>query len=262
MAWERLRTDYKDAVWPGMKRYVQIDNGDNTISLKDVTVYTVYDESFFGALDANRIGAAVNAIMAALEDGTDLYEAFEEFFEEQKKAFKDKGNMDLESFRVFLDGLRAAANADVTQIKKDYAEDIEAFEDKQESIFNIWFENVKGQLGSDPAGKLQIEIDDLVAHIHNLAVKVHIVDTVGTAAAVVMRNETTGTKYRITDFSKPLYLTEAGEYSLNSENASYFIAPNSATISNADLMTHMTFKIRDGSGLAFVNGCVGSYANK
>ena len=66
MAWERLRTDYKDAVWPGLKRYVLIDNGDNTISLQDVTIYTVYDESFFGALDANRINEAINRIMAAV----------------------------------------------------------------------------------------------------------------------------------------------------------------------------------------------------
>ena len=39
-----------------------------------MTQYTVYDESFFGAYDANRINTAVNAIMAALENGTDLYE--------------------------------------------------------------------------------------------------------------------------------------------------------------------------------------------
>ena len=71
MAWERLKTDYKDAVWSGLRKFIPIDNGDGSYSVKDVTQYTVYDESFFGAYDANRINTAVNAIMAALENGTD-----------------------------------------------------------------------------------------------------------------------------------------------------------------------------------------------
>ena len=87
MAWERLKTDYKDAVWSGLRKFIPIDNGDGSYSVKDVTQYTVYDESFFGAYDANRINTAVNAIMAALENGTDLYEVFTEFFENQKVEF-------------------------------------------------------------------------------------------------------------------------------------------------------------------------------
>ena len=86
MAWERLKTDYKDAVWSGLRKFIPIDNGDGSYSVKDVTQYTVYDESFFGAYDANRINTAVNAIMAALENGTDLYEVFTEFFENQKSG--------------------------------------------------------------------------------------------------------------------------------------------------------------------------------
>mgnify|MGYP000828943421 CR=1 FL=1 len=74
MAWERLKTDYKDAVWSGLRKFIPIDNGDGSYSVKDVTQYTVYDESFFGALDANRINTAVNAIMAALENGTELFQ--------------------------------------------------------------------------------------------------------------------------------------------------------------------------------------------
>ena len=62
MAWERLKTDYKDAVWSGLRKFIPIDNGDGSYSVKDVTQYTVYDESFFGAYDANRINTAVNAI--------------------------------------------------------------------------------------------------------------------------------------------------------------------------------------------------------
>ena len=45
-------------------------------------------------------------------------------------------------------------------------------------------------------------------------------------------------------------------------NDNYMIAPKTFSISNADLMTHKTFRIMDGNGLAFVDGFVGSYVNK
>lgn len=262
MAWERLRTDYKDAVWPGLKRYVLIDNGDNTISLRDVTIYTVYDESFFGALDANRINEAINRIVAALENGTDLYEIFTEFFENQQEAFKGKATLDLDTFNVFLDNLKSTANSDVTQMKKDYTAEITQFEKNQEDLFTQWFDLIKGQLSADQAGKLQIEINDLTTHIKNLAVKIHIKDTVGTAAAVVMKNSTTGNSYRITDFTQPIYVTEAGDYTLECENDSYMVAPRTVNISNVDLMTHKTFKLIDGNGFGFVDGYIGCYVNK
>jgi hypothetical protein len=192
VAWERLKTDYKDAVWSGLRKFIPIDNGDGSYSVKDVTQYTVYDESFFGALDANRINAAVNAIMAALENGTDLYEVFTEFFENQKEEFNKQANLDLDTFNVFLDNLQATANADVVQLKKDYTAEMTAFENNQETLFNQWFAMIKDQLSADAAGKLQNEINDVETHIRNLAVKIHFNDTVGTAAAITVQNVTSG----------------------------------------------------------------------
>lgn len=46
MSWQLLPTDYKDAVWSGLKKYNQIDNSDGTISLQDVTVYNNKEKSF------------------------------------------------------------------------------------------------------------------------------------------------------------------------------------------------------------------------
>lgn len=261
MAWEPLKTNYKDAVWTGLRKFALINNSDGTISLQDVTVYSVYDESFFGALDANRINTAVNAIMAALENGTDLYEVFTEFFEAQKIEFKQQANLDLETFNIFLDNLQATANADVTQMKKDYTLEIKTFENNQETLFLQWFDMIKGQLSDDPAGKLQNEINDVMSHIRNLAVKIHFTDTVGTASEITVHNVTTGTNYKTTDYSTPLYITEAGEYVISIANENYMVTPRTFSISNADLMTHKTFKILDGNGLAFVDGYVGSYVN-
>ena len=170
--------------------------------------------------------------------------------------------MDLDTFNVFLDNLQATANADVVQLKKDYTAEMTAFENNQETLFNQWFAMIKDQLSADAAGKLQNEINDVETHIRNLAVKIHFNDTVGTAAAITVQNVTSGNKYIVTDFTQPLYLTEAGEYTISIANDNYMIAPKTFSISNADLMTHKTFRIMDGNGLAFVDGFVGSYVNK
>ena len=88
MAWVLLPVDYTDAVWAGLKKYTQIDNSDGTVSFQDVTVYTGKEKSFFGAIDANRMNEALNTIMSMLENGTDLYEAFQNYFALQKQLFE------------------------------------------------------------------------------------------------------------------------------------------------------------------------------
>lgn len=63
MSWEDLRTNYTDAVWSGLKKYIQISNSDGTVSFQDVTAYTQQENSFFGANDANQMNAAINELM-------------------------------------------------------------------------------------------------------------------------------------------------------------------------------------------------------
>lgn len=160
MAFEQLRTDYKDAVWAGLRKYLMLKNEDDTVSLKDVTQYTVYDDAFFGAEDANRINAAINAIMASVEKGTDLYEAFTAFFENQKKAFTAEADKQNEDFGKYLDGLEQTADADIAKMKDDYTAEIKNFENTQEAVYNTWFDHIKDQLSDDAAGNLQAQIDN------------------------------------------------------------------------------------------------------
>lgn len=63
MEWISLPTDYTDAVWSGLRRYLMVNNDDGTVSFQDVTVYDQKEKSFFGARDANRINTAINHIM-------------------------------------------------------------------------------------------------------------------------------------------------------------------------------------------------------
>lgn len=169
MAWPLLPTDYTDAIWSGLKRYTEITNEDGTVSFQDVTQYSNREKSFFGAMDANRMNEALNTIMSMLENGTDLYEDFQNYFAAQKAAFKmavDTTNTGFTDYVTALEAEGSAAiqkiktegDAAVQTIKTDYKQQIDTFESTQEQVFNTWFELVKGQLSDDVAGNLQNQI--------------------------------------------------------------------------------------------------------
>lgn len=161
MAWELLRTDYVDAAFEGLRKYQQITNADETVSFADVTQYTVKEGAFIGAKDINAITAAINAIMASLEQGTDLYAVFTQFFEVQKGEFEESADANLKSFQEYTSNLEGEADKTIEQIKTDYDEEIKSFEQLQEALFTQWFDLIKGQLSTDAAGNLQLQINAL-----------------------------------------------------------------------------------------------------
>lgn len=59
-----LKTDYKDAVYDGQRRYQMVQNGDGTHTILDVTSYTQEGDKF-GAVDVNATNLQVNRISAA-----------------------------------------------------------------------------------------------------------------------------------------------------------------------------------------------------
>lgn len=67
MAWTQLPTNYTDAVWSGLKKYVQVSNDDGTVSFQDVTQYSNQDNSFFGAKEANQMNAAMNELAGNID---------------------------------------------------------------------------------------------------------------------------------------------------------------------------------------------------
>lgn len=158
MAWETLRTDYVDAVFEGLRKYQQIENSDGTLSFADVTSYTVKENAFIGAKDINAMNTAMNLIMAALNDGTDLYDVFTEFFENQQELFEQTAGEYNDGFEEYLANLRIDVEAQCSQLQQDYITEITNFEDKQEMAFNTWFALVKDQLSEDAAGQIQNEI--------------------------------------------------------------------------------------------------------
>ena len=161
MAWELLRTDYVDATFKGLRRYLVSENEDGSVSFHDITNYTVKEDAFFGAKDANTINTAVNAILAALENGTDLYEVFIQFFELQKTLFLEESDAKQGDFEAYITQLRGYMDVKWDELKAEYTGDIQYFKDVQENAFNVWFQMVRDQLTNDVAGHLQEQIGNL-----------------------------------------------------------------------------------------------------
>ena len=154
MSWTPLKENYTDAIWAGLKKYNLIENSDDTISLQDVTVYSQKENSFYGALDANRTNAAINIIMAMLENGTDLYTNFQNYFTTQQTLFEETADEKQAGLTAYVADLEAQGDALIQQIETDYSAEIQNFEDVQEQIFNVWFASVRGQLDGDVAGQI------------------------------------------------------------------------------------------------------------
>lgn len=150
MAWELLPVDYTDAVWAGLKRYNQINNEDGSVSFQDITSYTGKEKSFFGAIDANRMNEALNTIMSMVENGTDLYTAFQNYFAEQKTLFEQEADSKATEFDNYTDNL-----------EQEYKASMAAFESQQQQIYNAWFQAMKDQLSKDAAGNLQNQCTEL-----------------------------------------------------------------------------------------------------
>jgi hypothetical protein len=161
MAWKLLPVNYTDAVWSGLKKYEPVQNEDGTVSFRDVTAYSNKENSFFGAKDANEINEAINAIMSMVENGTDLYTAFQNYFAVQKGLFEDSADQTQREFNEYVEGLKVEGDEVIDTIKTDYRNEITTFEDNQEEMFNTWFSFIRGQFSGDIAGNLQNQIDDL-----------------------------------------------------------------------------------------------------
>lgn len=154
MAWELLRVDYTDASWVGLKKYNQISNHDGTVSFQDVTQYSNFDRSFYGARDANRVNEAINTIMTMVEGNTDLYTAFQNYFNTQKTQFESRGN------------------TAISEIERTYREHMNTYERDQSTAFTTWFNGIKNQLSGNAIGNLQNqvnEVDDRLTKLEHMA---------------------------------------------------------------------------------------------
>ena len=174
MAWELLPVDYTDAVWSGLKKYSEVSNNDGTVSFQDVTVYTNKEKSFFGAIQANRMNEALNTIMSMVENGTNLYEAFQNYFALQKQSFEDIETSVFNSFVDYTDNLKLQGDEIIDTIQTDYRAEMDSYESIQQQVFAAWFQVMKDHLSQDAAGNLQnqcTELDERMSMLEYMAIQ-------------------------------------------------------------------------------------------
>ena len=209
MSWKRLSTDYKDISWSGLKKYTQIDNDDGTVSFRDDTKYTNKESSFFGAKDANQINEAVNYIMTKLENGTDLYSVFQEFFDSQKELFIEEKNGKMSDINNYVSDLKSRGETALTNVEGSHRQRMSAYEDLQKNEFNSWFAQMRDHLSSDRAGKLQLQIEDLKVLLDGFASKETVFSDDGNTITEKMGNKKLVTEF-VSDsvITKKLYVSD------------------------------------------------------
>jgi hypothetical protein len=203
MGWKRLSTDYKDISWSGLKKYTQIDNDDGTVSFRDDTRYTNKESSFFGAKDANQINEAVNYIMAKLENGTDLYSVFQEFFSTQRELFIREKDSKVSEINGYITDLKSRGETSLTTVESNHRQRMSAYEDTQKNEFNSWFAQMKDHLSRDQAGKLQLQIEDLKVLLDGFASKETVFSDDGNTITEKM-----GNKKLVTEFVSDSVITK------------------------------------------------------
>lgn len=147
---------------------------------------------------------------------------------------------------------------------EEYAELTQAFMTDQEEEWNKWFEDKQTQLSGDVAGKLQIQIDDVMEKVYNMAFKLYIISTleqITSPVKLTLTNKTTGTiqTTTVTESKMGFYITEAGEYTVEADMESVMVTPKAFKVTNNNLMTTQNITLREGSNLGYIGNYIGSF---
>jgi hypothetical protein len=102
---------------------------------------------------------AINYIMAMVENGTDLYTAFQTYFASQKDLFESTASQTQADLTEFAGDIKREGDAIIDTIETTYRNNIDTFERNQEAAFDQWFNQLREQLSGDVAGNLQNQID-------------------------------------------------------------------------------------------------------
>ena len=103
-----------------------------------------------------------------MERSDDTHEEWKAKFEQFYNAFAERSEETYErwaaAMQEYLQGLEASGNGRLEKI----VEVFEAFKRDAEAAFQAWFQNIRDQLGEDPAGHLQNQIDTLIGEKEHL----------------------------------------------------------------------------------------------
>ena len=99
---------------------------------------------------------------AAYEDITGRMEDYFSGLSSRGEERYEEFNADI---NAYIEALQAKGNSDLATITQQLLD----FKNENQAAFLEWFENVKEMLGTDPAGKLQNQINGLISRIDDLS---------------------------------------------------------------------------------------------
>lgn len=147
---------------------------------------------------------------------------------------------------------------------RDMESQFENYSQQQQETFSAWFEGIKGQLSEDAAGALQNAVNDLTAHIKNLATKV-MFENLSKETGVILidiTNKGSGNKTTVTYSAEgKTYLTEPGEYAVEAQSDALNIIPKSFVLDHTQTTETVLFSIYDKNAFAAVGSYVGAYVS-
>ena len=170
-------------------------------------------------------------------------------------------------FNAWFSKEKKAMEKDHADFVEEYAELTQDFMDNQAAAWNEWFAEKQSELAGDVAGNLQLQIDDLRVKVHNMAYKVYmeyLLENITAPVTVTLTNTTTGT-VQTADISATgigFYITEAGDYTVETNLESVMAIPKKFTADNTDLMHTMTVALREGTNMAYIGNYIGTYLLK
>ena len=145
-----------------------------------------------------------------------------------------------------------------------YADLTQAFMDGEQKKWDKWFEEKQSQLDKDVAGKLQLQIDKVVKQVQGVALKIYIayaLENIQAAVLVTLKNNTTGEiqTAEVSESGMGFYITDKGEYTLETNMESVMVTPKAFSVDHTDLMEQITATLREGTNLAYIGNYLGTY---
>ncbi len=170
-------------------------------------------------------------------------------------------------FNKWFSSEKKAVEKDHAAFIKEYTAMVQQFQTERTAQWDEWFAAKQEQLAGDVAGKLQLQIDGLRTKVHNMAHKVNVaylLETIQAAVTVTLTNITTGTVQTavITESGIGFYITEAGDYTLETNMESVMVTPKRLSIDYMDLMHTTTVSLREGTNMAYIGNYMGTYLLK
>ena len=121
--------------------------------------FTVADA---GMPDVNDLVLQLDALIAAIQGGTELLDEFTSYFNSQKQLFNR------ETQAAIAEMLLTATLA-INTAKDQCVASVTQFRQQQTAIFAAWFQNLRDELDSNQAAHLQSEINDIQDEANNIS---------------------------------------------------------------------------------------------